>query len=83
METESIDAMRDRMDWEENNREPHGPLTRLSCAVCGDSTAGRQWWNRDTGYGICEPCAAKWSKRDTPERFEELYGKAGVHHSIQ
>ena len=32
-------------------------VRRMQCCCCG-SDAGRwaQWWNRDTGYGICRRC---------------------------
>lgn len=29
------------------------PLSTLRCPCCGAPSKGRQWWNRDTGYGIC------------------------------
>src|SRR6185503_3800288 len=29
---------------------------RLICSCCGESCIGRQWWNRDTGYGLCDRC---------------------------
>ena len=35
------------------------PVQGLYCNCCGSLTYGRQWWNRDNGYGICVSCADK------------------------
>lgn len=53
----------------------------MNCCVCG-SFAGyhKQHPNRDTGYGICAPCAARQSGLETPEAMVSLYGKAGVNY---
>jgi hypothetical protein len=53
----------------------------LYCCVCGEA-AGRyeQHWNRDTGWGICAPCAATQAGRETPEQMVSLYGTAGVNY---
>jgi hypothetical protein len=55
----------------------------LDCCCCGGGTRGRQWWNRDDGYGICDGCVQDCVKRgESAEEIERLYGKAGVHHSL-
>lgn len=56
-------------------------MRHLECCVCGEY-AGKyqQHWNRDEGYGICQDCAKRESQRETPERMESLYGKAGVNY---
>jgi hypothetical protein len=56
-------------------------LARLECGCCGASTRGRQWWNRDTGYGICGTCAAWIAARAhyDQEAFTRCYGEKGVH----
>lgn len=62
-------------------------IKRLTCCVCGSETRGRQWWNRDTGYGLCESCA------DSPRIIAEIklaefdgaapyYGVRGVHYCV-
>lgn len=39
------------------------PQRHLTCCCCGQYAGWfRQWWNRDTGYGICRPCAIKHSQ---------------------
>jgi hypothetical protein len=58
-------------------------VRNLQCCCCGGSTKGRQWWNRDTGYGLCEACADKISARETKEQMRQSYGIAGIHYGIQ
>ena len=57
-------------------------MRRLTCCVCGGAAPARkQWWNRDTGFGLCGKCAA-WLKtrRDyNEEEFTSYYGEPGVH----
>lgn len=61
------------------------PVVNLTCAVCGNGTRGRQWYNRDTGYGLCPRCA-EWlrsRKNETPASIRECYGIQGVHYEVQ
>lgn len=56
---------------------------RLTCCCCAAGTVGRQWWNRDTGYGLCETCADWIESRATPpEEMRSLYGIKGTHYAI-
>lgn len=59
------------------------------CCVCGNAAKGKQWWNRDRGYGICSRCAIEEPKRmarrgmsqtDIDDEMLSLYGKAGVNY---
>ena len=54
---------------------------RLVCACCGGE-AGRwkQWFNQDTGFGVCSACV-EWQKArgETVERIKELYGFEGAN----
>lgn len=59
------------------------PVRRLVCCVCGAGTRGRQWWNRDAGFGICKTCAERQAKRETPEDHASLYGQRGVHFGLE
>lgn len=54
----------------------------LTCCCCGTSTRGRQWWNRDTGYGICERCADSEEKSQSPAAVQSCYGHRGVHYAL-
>lgn len=57
--------------------------TILTCACCGGEALGRQWWNRDTGYGGCTKCIAWMRGRGTTEEeIKQSYGIEGVHFSI-
>jgi len=56
----------------------------LSCCCCGQCTRGIQWWNRDSGYGMCAPCIA-WvrSRGMDEEEIRSNYGVEGVNHSLE
>ena len=53
----------------------------LECCCCGGpAPAKAQWWNRDTGYGMCGKCITYVRKRGMPEsEIRECYGEEGVH----
>lgn len=59
------------------------PVSRLLCSCCGAVTRGRQWYNRDTGYGLCVSCIDYCHRNESPERFQSLYGVRGVHFDVQ
>ncbi len=59
---------------------------RLRCACCGeDAGTWEQFWNQDTGWGLCGRCAdwivdppgTRWAM--TREDLVKCYGKPGVH----
>jgi len=53
----------------------------LGCSCCGGD-AGRwlQWWNQDTGFGICVRCVDWRRSRGTDAAtILDYYGKRGVH----
>ena len=55
--------------------------TGKTCCCCGEY-AGKwaQWFNRDTGYGMCAKCIAWLRGRGTPEtEIRDLYGVEGVN----
>lgn len=63
----------------DRRRDP-GPLQWMKCCRCGDRTKGRQWWNCDTGFGICPPCVQRQRDRGaSAEEILELYGQKGIH----
>lgn len=51
----------------------------LTCACCGESTKGRQYWNRDTGFGLCDSCADYIEEKEGKEYLVQNYGKDGIH----
>jgi len=59
------------------------PVKRLICSCCGTYTTGRQWFNRDSGYGLCETCADWIAKRESPAAMESAYGKRGIHYAVK
>jgi len=62
---------------------PTAPIRRLLCSCCGAVTRGRQWHNRDTGYGLCVDCIERCHRNETPEQFRQLYGDRGVHFDVE
>jgi len=57
-------------------------LKWLDCACCGQETYARQWWNQDTGYGLCDRCAKMIIAKDGPEYTNQCYGRKGEHYLI-
>lgn len=57
---------------------PNTPVVQLYCCTCGLGTWGRQWHDRDTGYGLCTPCGAELS----PEEARDLGGERGIHWDV-
>lgn len=57
---------------------------RLTCAVCGDF-AGRweQWFNQDTGFGVCISCV-NWmrDRGTTDDQLRDYYGTEGVNWGV-
>lgn len=59
------------------------PLISLECCCCGNGTKGRQWWNRDTDYGICADCWDINGVADTPKgETAESFGIRGYHWDV-
>ena len=64
---------------------PVPALLNLTCCCCGDEApAFKQWWNRDTGYGLCGRCAhsiqhAQGTAAMAAAEFTSCYGHPGVH----
>ena len=70
-------------DVEAKVREQLPKVLRLQCCSCGEpAPAFKQWWNRDTGFGICAKCFLKWTARDGLEDALQCCGRPGVHHSL-
>lgn len=65
---------------------PMGSLGRvltLDCCCCGSGARGRQWHNRDHGYGLCVGCIDYCARGETVESFESCYGLRGIHFDIE
>ena len=58
-------------------------VKNLTCACCGNYHKGRQWSNRDDGYGLCNDCIDDCVTN--PNDWLEAgcaYGIPGVHYDI-
>ena len=63
----------------------------LRCAVCDGEARGRQWTNRDLGYGVCVRCAdantARYGEGDphgslAGDDTHALFGIRGYHFDV-
>lgn len=60
---------------------PPRPIQK-TCSHCGGD-AGRfiQFWNQDTGFGICPSCVTWLKSRGTTDEYlRETHGEPGVHY---
>jgi hypothetical protein len=64
-------------------------ILSLSCACCGQSTRGRQYFEQDNGYGVCPKCVAwiiekeKNNQYETGEQYvRRCYGINGYNFNI-
>ena len=55
----------------------------LACSCCGQPTRGRQHWNQDRGYGLCDECVPFVSDENSKDYIEETYGKPGVNYLLK
>lgn len=58
------------------------PIKYLQCSCCGNYDYGRQWWNRDSGYGLCKECSDYLEKREGTDSMNSCYGVKGVHYYL-
>ena len=62
------------------------PTRYLTCCCCGEGTRGRQWHNRDLGYGLCPKCAGFIASKplrggeSVTQYMRDCYGIAGIHY---
>ena len=52
------------------------PIQELTCGCCSGSARGRQWWNQDQGYGLCDKCI---NLCVGDAAFSSAYGHRGIH----
>ena len=69
----------------ESKRQEKLPRScHLRCCCCGGEAIGRQWYNRDKGFGICSRCVAWVASSGTSAReIRAHYGVAGVHYNVK
>lgn len=59
------------------------PILNLCCCCCGNATRGRQWWNRDCGFGLCDRCISFARVEGVPVGAEApSYGIRGYHWDV-
>lgn len=79
--TPEDDARRAAINRQRAQRDIGATVRQLSCCCCGEYTRGRQWHNRDTGYGVCMPCITWMTGRGTStDELLNNYGAEGIHY---
>lgn len=56
---------------------------RMICACCDSGTIGRQWWNRDNGFGLCKNCVDFCRRGCDDDDMFSSYGAKGIHYAIE
>lgn len=59
------------------------PIKNLICSCCGGATKGRQWFNRDKGYGLCNGCIDLCTRNETKQSAQSIYGVSGIHYNLE
>lgn len=54
-------------------------MKMLRCSCCGGIAYGKQWWNRDKGYGLCMKCADTIEAKEGLQALLMGYGIRGIH----
>jgi hypothetical protein len=62
---------------------PPGPVRTLTCCCCGGTARGRQWHNRDTGYGLCPNCIDRCEADVPVGHTTRSYGVRGIHYDVE
>lgn len=60
----------------------YGKVRHLTCSCCGGEAIGRQWHNRDTGYGLCKKCIAFCARGESEMSMRSYYGLRGIHYDL-
>lgn len=56
----------------------------LKCSCCGgNAPSKKQWFNQDSGYGVCPRCFLDSVKTDGRQTAIDNYGRPGIHHSVE
>lgn len=57
---------------------------RLICCHCNKNCLGRQWWNREHGFGVCGDCVHlhRSEGRTSSEEQRSMWGDEGVHYNV-
>lgn len=55
------------------------PIKDLTCTCCGEYFQGRDWWNQEPGYGLCDSCVPMCCGPIELGQETSTYGVAGIH----
>lgn len=73
--------LRDEARTDDYASERAKPIKWMTCTCCGESLQGREWWNQEPGYGLCDRCATRHAGTK-PGEESSTYGVHGVHYLI-
>lgn len=57
-------------------------VENLECSCCSNIEPGRQWQNRDQGFGLCSECVNRVRTCFNNEQFASIFGLEGYHYSL-
>lgn len=58
-------------------------IKTLTCCCCGELTQGRQWWNRDNGFGHCNSCTDRYDQDTKIGERNDCFGIKGKHYYLK
>lgn len=67
---------------DKNVNTQYGAVKSLTCCCCGNGTSGRQWHNRDHGYGLCKDCVDYCARSEDEASMKSCYGIRGIHYDL-
>jgi len=87
--TEQADAMLECLEAQHKDAQADDyaterakPIKWLSCTCCGEGMHGRDWWNQEPGYGLCDSCVPRCCGEIELGEESETYGVSGIHFLI-
>lgn len=79
---EHLHKCRDEARADDYASERAKPIKFLTCTCCGEGMQGRDWWNQEPGYGLCDSCVKLCCGPIKAGEESETYGVAGIHFAI-
>lgn len=76
---ELLKQVKQKVSENDYEAERKKPIKWMECSCCGDGYSGRQWWNQDVGYGVCNNCVTDVGESSRVGAVSNNFGITGVH----